>query len=223
MAEGKVSLAVVGLLLSCGFAACALLVAVVRLGSSDLPPEERLALAAWPKRDTAQELYATTTGLRHKKLPARIEAARRLATHPGGGPWIALLLVSSQNATTGNEIEQERQADRREFDLGVVAVVLKALPQAVDAAVLWAMTYLLDEERRGRWSEEAGLIIKRKSDHTSAPIRELARGCLRDRVRGDHGWDASAWRVAILNREGVNVRPSTRPSTQPSTQPKAHR
>ena len=98
----------------------------------------------------------------------------------------------------GNDAGQQF---RRELLLGRVAVVLEALPRHVDAEVLRALTCLLQEERRGVWSEREGLIIRRISEHRSRPIRELARAELERRVEGDHGWDAGAWRKAIVRRE----------------------
>ena len=169
----------------------------------DTPP-----VVTKPVGTSAQRLYADATGLGHQKLPDRVDAAKRLVAHPDGGPWVALLLVSSQNVPTGDKMEQERQAALRTFDLGVVAVALKAMPKHIDTEVLWALTYLLNETERGKWSEETGIILRRKSDHSSPPIRELARTCLKDRDRSHHEWDATAWRTAILRLE--------RPSTQPA-------
>ena len=154
----------------------------------------------------AERLYARVAGLRHEMPAARVEVARELARHPNGGPWIALLLLWSQKAPVGDKMEQEMQMGLRVFHLGLVAVALEALPKDVDAEVLWALTYLLDEKERGLWPEEIGLILKARASCGSSPIRELARTCLRDRLGTDHGWDASAWRTAILHRQSREMR-----------------
>lgn len=209
MAEGKVRLK------GYGFFAClcvlgvgALMAAVFADADEPTPNGQGPVASTQPDMASPEKLYAKAVGLSHEKLPTRVEAARALSRHQDGGPWIAILLVSSQNAPGGDKMEQERQASLKTFDLGVVAVALKAIPADVDTEVLWALTYLLDETERGRWSEETGLIMRRKSDHISPPIRELARTCLKGRVGSDHEWDASAWRTAILRLE--------RPSTQPA-------
>jgi len=170
-------------------------------------------------RASSEELYATATGMRHGKVPTRIEAAKTLAARPEAEPWIVLLFVSSQRAGTGSEAERKIQKDSHKFELGVVAVAFEHLPKDVGSSVLWAMTYLLNEAERGRWSEQPGFILTRESDHASPPIRELARRCLKDRLGVDHGWDASAWRVAITKRKvggSVNEQSSPETETQPA-------
>lgn len=192
----------------CAVAVLTVICAMVLAGEDVSNTEKGTPVVTEPVGVSAQRLYADATGLQHQKLPDRVDAAKKLVQHPDGGPWVALLLVSSQKVPTGDEVEQERQAALRVFDLGVVAATLKAMPKHVDTEVLWALTYLLNETERGKWSEETDFILRRKSDHVSPPIREVARTCLKDRVGSDHNWDASAWRTAILRLE--------QPSTQPA-------
>lgn len=161
-----------------------------------------------PGMPSPEKLYAKAVGLSHEHAYTRVEAARALARHPDGGPWIAILLVSSQNAPVGDKEEQVRQAALKTFRLGIIAVALEAMPEDVDAEVLWALTYLLGDKERGRWSEEKGLIITRISSHISPPVRELARKCLKERLKKDHKWDVSAWRKAILRRKAASTQPS---------------
>ena len=149
-------------------------------------------------RQSAEELYPRASGLGHEGLEARMKAARMLAKQQGAESWIVLLLLSSQTAPKGDEIEQERQKVLHPFELAVVAEAVKSLPKQTGPPVLWALTFLLNEEGRGRWSEKS--ILQRKSEHKSRPIRELARQHLKDRLGIDHGWDASAWRTSIVER-----------------------
>ena len=157
-------------------------------------------LSAEKSRDvSAKELYAIAAGVRHVKIPARAKAAKMLALHPEAEPWLVLLFVSSQVAKAGDEHEQKRQKEWHKFDLGIVAVALKHLPKDVSPSVLWALTYLLNEQGKGRWSEDTGvLFLKRHTSHVSLPIRQVTRKCLKDRLGVDHEWDASAWRAAIM-------------------------
>jgi len=166
----------------------------------------------------AEELYAIAVGMRHKKLPVRVTAAKMLSVHPEAEPWLVLLLVSSQTMKAGDEVEQERQRALHAFDLGIVAVVLEHLPKDISSSVLWALTYLLNEHDKGIWSEETGLVVKRKSDHVSLPIRQLARKCLKDHLGVDHGWDTLAWQGAIMKRKmnkNANVHAKPKAETQP--------
>jgi hypothetical protein len=152
-------------------------------------------------QQSPEHLYAVATGLKHDDMPARANAAEKLAEHPEGAPWISLLLVASQRAATGDADERARQELLHTFELGIVTVVLRHLPENVDASVLWAMTYLLDDEECGEWSTKTGTIVKKLSEHSGPPVRELARECLKDRLGVDHKWGAAAWREAIINRE----------------------
>ena len=164
--------------------------------------------------EAARDLYAIASGLRHKNGPARARAARMLARHSEGGPWLVLLLLSSQTPPIGDEEEQLRQKDLHPSELGKVAVALDALPKDVDPAVLWAVTYLLNEKGEGIWAEKSGVILIRKSSHRSRPIRELARAVLKGRLGVDHGWDASAWRTVIANKT-----PGPAAASQPASSP----
>lgn len=159
-------------------------------------------LAGKSGRVSAEELYATAAGMRHVTGPVRAKAAEMLAVHPEAEPWLVLLFLSSQTPKAGDEEEQARQRGRHEFDLGIVAVALQHLPKDVSPSVLWALTYLLNEQGRGIWSEEAGLLVlKRKSSHSSPPIRQLARERLKDRLSVDHKWDRSEWQMAIMKKK----------------------
>ncbi len=135
--------------------------------------------------------------LSHRDLQDRVRAGRTLAKHPGAEPWLVLLFLSSQTVPTGDELEQARQRGLQPFELAVVAVTVEALPQDVPSSVLLSLTFLLNEQGHGIWAEKSGVILVRKSSHSSRPIRELARACLKDRLGVDHGWDGSAWRAAI--------------------------
>lgn len=150
---------------------------------------------------SAEQLYLSAMPLGGHKLSARVRAVRALAKHPDSEPWLVLLFISSQTKPTGDDAERERQAALHCFELGIVAVAIDALPKHVDGPVLWSLTFLLREKERGRWSEEIGLVLTRKSSHVSRPIREIARACLKDRLGVDHEWDVSAWRTAITKRK----------------------
>lgn len=176
-------------------------------------------LLAGKSRAPAEELYATTVGMRHKVGPVRTQAAKMLAVHPEAEPWLVLLFVSSQVVKTGDEDEQARQKALHQFDLGMVAVVLGNLPKDVSPSVLWALTYLLHEKGKGRWSEDTGVILlRRHTSHVSPPIRQLARKCLKDRLGADYERDVSAWRAAIMKRKANKSRKADT-KAQAETQP----
>lgn len=194
------------------------IVRIIFLGSIGIVLFAVLLLAVVRSSTSAENLYVTAIGLRHEKIAARRDAAKMLAKHPDGDPWIVLLFLSSQTAKPGDEYEQRRQKALHPFELGVVAAALDALPEDVGAPVLWAITFLLNDEERGQWCEERGFILTKKVLCGSRPIRELARNCLKVRIGVDHGWNASAWRVAITKRkmhEGVKQTSNTAAESQP--------
>jgi len=156
-----------------------------------------------------ENLYSAALGMHNEYDPRSVEAAKMLAKHPDAEPWIVLLIVSSQTTKEGS---------RHTVALGLVAVVLKNLPENVDSSVLWSMTYLLDEKKEGVWPEEPGFIIARRVSCSSKPIRELTRDILKARLGVDHGWNAKAWQKTILNRTkdgNVNLKPERNTHSQP--------
>lgn len=153
-------------------------------------------------RSTAEDLYATVSGMGGETLDTRREAARTLARSVEAEPWLVLLFLSSQAAPTGDEDEQYRQKVRRPFELSVIFAAIEALPEDVSPAVLWALTFLLDEKEEAIWSEDIRVIVTvGYSSCMSNPIREEVRACLTKRMGVDHGFDSSKWRRAI--RDGV--------------------
>jgi len=149
-------------------------------------------------RLSGQPLYAVAAGLGNDSLQERRAAARKLAENKYMASWVVLLLVQSQMPPAGDEAAQYRQAARRPFELAVVAAVIDSLPEEVDRSVLLALTYLLQEEGEGEWSETRGLILQTIYECRSQPIRTLARARLKDILGVDHEYDAAAWRTAIM-------------------------
>ena len=167
------------------------------------PDTETRPAASMPFIGQAEKLYAIATAVGGEHIAERIAAAKKLAVHPEAEPWIVLLFISSQTPPTGDEEEQERQKALHDREMASVAVVLEHLPQNVGSSILWAMTYLLNDEVRARWSEENVFIVTRISEHKSPPIREVARNALKQRLGLDHEWSAEAWRAAIAKRDRV--------------------
>jgi len=167
----------------------------------------------------AMRLYAIGCGQYGEAMADRVDAVKALAQCPEGGAWVVLTLVSSQKRATGDSLERLRRESRRSLDLGLVAAMIQALPMDADAEVLWALTLLLDEKESGRWSEKTGRVMVKISEHNSAPIRELARDCLRERLGVDHGWNVGAWQRAIAASSrsgGVEKAPASGSTSQPA-------
>ncbi len=184
------------------------------------------ALASGANSADLAALYAKAAG--HVKVPlkTRMAAARRLVRSEQAEPWTALLILSSQLRPTGTQMEQRRKKGRlRNFELAVTVAAIYALPARTKSSTLFALTELLVETNKGVWSEKKGILVKRISEHRSPPIRELARDHLKARLGVDHGWDADAWRKAILEMtvaEQAGKTPGTLPSTtvlSPQSQP----
>lgn len=135
-------------------------------------------------------------------------------------PRIGQSGLNNQYADGMNLYQYVASNPLHKFDLGMVAVVLGDLPKDVTPSVLWALTYLLNEQGKGRWSEDTGaLFLKRHSEHSSPPIRQLARKFLKGRLGVDHEWDASAWRAAITKRKTNNNRDKIDAKSKVETQP----
>ncbi len=164
----------------------------------------------------AQTLFATAKGLHGERLEARIEAATKLAGMSGASQrWVAILLLDARLslAPTGDEDADAIAKDLLRYELAITTALLRNLPATVDRDVLFAVTYLLNEEGRGKWGITERVLFGVK--HTTClgpPIRELARKCFAERLGVDLGWDVVAWQKAVLS--GTS---SSRPSTAPTT------
>ena len=217
---------------------CALLLAILAAGMLAAMAASPMSCAAknnatvqasGASRADLAALYAKAAQAAGEKvsLEVRMDAARRLVRSEQAEPWTALLLLSSQLRPTGTEMEQRRREGvLRRFELAVTAAAIYALPARTKASTLFALTELLVETNKGVWSEERWvLLVKRISEHRSPPIRELARDHLKARLGVDHGWDADAWRKAILEMaiaEQAGKTPGTLPSAtvlSPQSQP----
>ncbi len=199
MATSKLRTLLAGVLVLCIATAA---VSFVEMLGAERPPASQGNTGTRQVRDyglqsIAEGLYAQASGMGGEKNSTRRKAARQLARHEEGEPWLVLLFLSSQTAPTGDKDEQYRQRGMHSFELSVVFAAIEALPEDVSPEVLWALTFMFGDKESARWGDDDAVIVM--SEYISKPIREEARACLTKRIGVDYGWDASRWRRAILS------------------------
>jgi len=165
------------------------------------------------------ELFVRCQQEQGRGLLERMDAAAELAVTPEGEPWIVILLMGSMGSgqewmsTAGMEADTvQLLADYlAPFERAVIARLLESLPSHSGDPVLLAATMRLDERGIGRYSTKEGLWpLKRFSDYSTPPIREIAREVLVRALGEDHAYDAKAWRLAIMKpRSGQQTRHSS--------------
>lgn len=144
----------------------------------------------------------------NRKQQDRVEAASSLVKTDEGEKWAILILLSKTALDWGCEEKGgvDVNSTERSVDKGVVARLLENVPSDASHALLWAITYKLDDKEGGLFSEVDGVIVGARIDGMTEPIRELARKALVRAMGVDHSYDHAAWRKAILERVSSDLR-----------------
>ena len=153
-------------------------------------------------RNDLVRLHSIVVGTAPAGMPERLNAARSLATRPDGEAWVCNVILWS---VTDRDDLGETLGDRtpKAVKRGIVAVMLSSCEFNASPAVLVSLTYLLSEEKCGRWSEKRWMgLFWRLSEHKSSPLREVAREILVKQTGKDYGFDAPAWRQELLVQAG---------------------
>ncbi|MCX5670050.1 MAG: hypothetical protein NTU94_01840, partial [Planctomycetota bacterium] len=129
--------------------------------------------------ESATRLFLQVRDRRIGNMETRLQLAKALAADREGEPWIILLLLGT---VYPEELDQDELSVARarlaleENDRFIVAVLLANLRADAGAAVLWAVTYHLEDRERTPLSREQrrknGTIVF--TDGWTKPIRDLA-------------------------------------------------
>jgi hypothetical protein len=170
--------------------------------------QPQVATSEKETQESPEEYYKVAAGVKNSHCHQMVKAARKLARCPNAEPWIILMLLSTQEPSPSDIPEKEsRRSGRKQFRVGIATILIKALPEDTSHAVLYALTYLLNDTTRGVWSERKVFfyIFIRQSSGYGDPLRSVARDCLNDCLGEDYGWDALAWRKCISTRADGRV------------------
>jgi hypothetical protein len=159
--------------------------------------------------------HSGITGIPMKSgdFTAAAEAAAELAQLKDSELWTVLLLLDVNNAdyvlthmrasepeavTAETEFRIRTDIERREK--GIIAEVLKNIPENAHKAVLWAVTAKLLDTGRGMrcFTDESGPVPIVKTDGSTEPIQEIALETLKRCLGVDYGYDPFSWRQAML-------------------------
>ena len=77
----------------------------------------------------------------------------------------------------------------------MVAQYIEHLPPRLPVPLLLAITTRLSDAKTGTYSEDTWTG---KSDFTTRPLRVIARGILKRKLKVDEGFDAIKWQHVIL-------------------------
>ena len=170
------------------------------LGNFTVSKEDQLAAALF---DTARDTA--------RSVQERRAAAARLVRMQEGAVWAVNLLLGCAYPEEVQARIVRGEPSRLAMDIGdraVIASVLENIDPQANAALLWAATFHLSDTQAAEHAEEeqvhtrwGGLVSDiRRSQNVTEPVRDLARGALKQALGVDHGYDPEAWRKEILKQ-----------------------
>jgi hypothetical protein len=176
----------------CIAAGCDPAVTVARDGAASTVP-----IIGDQNQPTAAHLFAIMEdreGVENEDFVRRQAAFERLLKAPDADSWLMIILLRSARLPGTSPLAQLNRLD--------VARVLGSVREDASPALLWAVTYFLQDTSRATDSYTetgtGGRVIQGQSVYQ--PMRELARSALKRAIKADHGYDVGAWRTAIRAR-----------------------
>ncbi len=138
-------------------------------------------------------------------LARRLDVARELAASPVHNEHIINLILLEQEALIlpddlrwRRELREELGDSRDEFDTFVVTTIVDALGTDTTLATQMALAHLLDDGRKGRYSDKHGFLTVAIRELASHELGEHAHRALIRITGEDVGRDSDAWQSFLM-------------------------